>query len=34
MKTKLSLIYSIILSVFVSAGYALAGEDKKMAENQ
>ena len=30
MKTKLSLIYSLILSVFVFTGYALAGEDEKM----
>jgi len=30
MKTKLSLIYTLILSAFVSAGYALAGGDEKM----
>lgn len=30
MKTKLSLIYSLILSVFIFTGYALAGEEEKM----
>jgi hypothetical protein len=30
MKTKLSLIYTLILSAFVTAGYALAGGDEKM----